>query len=1068
LDIEQWLAELGLERYAEEFAREEITVEDLRHLTDDDLAAVGLPLGPRRRILRAVRSEATHDPEPSKPGIGDTERRTMTVVFCDLVGSTALSSRLDPEDLHAVMTVYQESVTDAFTTRGGHVAKYLGDGTLVYFGWPEAHEDQAVHAVRAALAAVESVADLEVDIVAGVTLASRVGIATGPVVIGDIAGEADAVVGETANLAARLEGLAPTGAVVVDATTASLVREAIDLGASEEHEAKGFADPVSAFQVLGRRDAPSRFEAAATTRGSGPFVGRDAELGLLRQAWDRTTDGSGGVVLVGGEAGIGKSRLVHEFLATIDVPLGRRLLLQCIDERRATPFHPFLDELRRSAGGDDAAAFAPVVSALGGDPEVDADLLSGAASGTAPPDGATPEQRNARLRELLAHRVAGTHETGPAVLVVEDLHWADASSVGLVRDLLLHARSAPLLVLGTHRPDWEPKHLRAANATSISLGGLDRAAVETLARSIDPALDDAAIDEFASTTGGNPLYAEEFARATGEGSGVPISLEASLLARLDRLGEEKTLARVAAVAGRTTPALASAMLEADPTVIRDGLERLVDADLLAADPLEAGVYEFNHALLREIAYRNLSRRDRRELHRRAAEHLLHAGSPPHDVIAGHLAAAGFHDRAIDEWRRAGSIASGFGSTEEAVAAYRAALEVVGHLPEGDARSRLELDVLLDLAPAQMTLRGYASGEASALHARAAELAEELGDTDAGFMAAWGAYYGTEVRADFKRSEDDVRRLLDIDRSTLRPDLPIEIDHAALTYYSATGWPTRGLPHAERIIEEYDFDLHAEHRDQFVHDALVCAYNQQALAFLQTGDIGAGWVARDRSRAVAERLGHAPTLAQTLWFASWWFEGLGRAEENRRAIAAGLEHCRAHNVRALVRSFELFGAAALEDRAAAYRALREPIDSLRKHGRGGFTVPLLAVLLAELAVDAGAIDHAMVTLDFGDVVAERSGEMGNRGRALAARGRALVADGDPTEAQRVFRAGLAFCDERSIHADALRNAAGLARLLASFGNVEEARALLARRLAAVTGGDDSPLVAEPRELLTSLT
>lgn len=1085
MDVEAWLSGLGLGEYAAAFAAHEVRLDDLHELTADDLREIGLPVGPRRRILVAAAAmAATRGPaRPAEDGTGErsaaAERRRMSVVFCDLVGSTALSDQLEVEELHDLMGRYQDLVGEQISTHGGHVAKYLGDGLLAYFGWPEATEDQTERAVRAGLDVVRRVSALDVR---GEALASRVGIATGEVVVGDLSGEQAAIVGRTANLAARLEGVADPGTVVADELTARLAAHEFEMTGPVTAELKGFDDPVVIYAVDRTRDVHSRFHAARASRLS-PFVGRSAESALMRQAWERAVSGAGSVVAIGGDAGIGKSRLVHELVESAGVDERSTWRLQCSPAHTASVLHPVLRRIELAAelrsGVDTAGKLVNLARFLGDWPgETDeATALVAGYLGLGDPTESThdPSQRRTRMLGLLLDRIVELGARSPLLVVFEDLHWSDPTTLELAQRLARRIRDRSILLVATHRPEFDVAEIGTDGLTALRLDRLPSHDVRVLLGSLlDDGVDGEIVDRVVERTDGNPLYVEELAPlATGLAGcpdDVPASLSASLVGQLDRLGSAKRAAQVAAVVGREFPvALVGELLGSGGS--GDSLQPLFDAGLVLPGASDDDAV-FKHALVRDAAYETLLKSERRTIHADIATRLesgdVSTGIEP-EVIAQHWAAAEEWDRAVDHRLAAGRRASIGGAVHEARAHLLAALDLVRAREPGAARDRAELAILLDLAPATMALGGYAAAEVEEMYRRARALAEAVGDADQQLVARWGEYYVTEIQGHWHESETNVRLLLDLDTARLRPDLVIQIHHAAATLASATGDVRGGLEHARRAIDEYDRELHVSHRFLFgSHDPGVCALGQTACMLALRGAIADALESADAGVELAIELDHPPTTALALWMRVMTMETLDDPGV-RRAIADTIAFCDEHRVGAVRKSVELRRLATLEDRVDAFRQFRARLEPMIAAGRSGFQVPQFAVFGAEAALDVGEVDDALRFLRFAEAAAHRSGELLPVGALLHQRGRALEA-GSPRDvagAIAAYRESVDFCAEREMHWVRLEPATALGRLLADRGDTVDAMDVVSDALAAVPADLDEPRVVRARRLLAGL-
>ena len=724
-DVTRWLEGLGLGQYAPAFSDNAVGFGDLSYLTDEDLTRLGLPLGPRRRLQAAVKVLA----ESSKASIeqrgqsdtateavekrSDAERRQLTVLFCDLVGSTELSRRLDPEDMAEVIKAYQDEVARQVAHYEGHVAKFMGDGVLAYFGWPRAHEDDAERAVRAALAVTEAVARLQTS--ADEPLATRVGIATGIVVVGNMTGESgidkDAVVGETPNLAARLQSVAPPGSVVVSPETSRLLGQLFELENLGSLDLKGFREPVRVWRVLGESRAESRFDAM---HGAGltPLVGREHEIAVLLDRWQAAKGGEGHVVLIASEAGVGKSRIVRalrERLGDNYTPV----------THYGSPYHtnsalyPVIGLLERAAGFEraDAAEMRlkklELLLALGSEnldevvPLIAALLALPTGSRYAALD-LNPRQQKQKTLEAFVDQLQGLATRQPVLAVYEDAHWMDPTTLELLDMVVQRVPTLPILVVVSFRPEFVPPWTGYPHVVTLSLSRLTRrhgaAIVDkvTGGKSLPPEV----LDQILMKTDGVPLFVEELTKTVMESGllrdagdhfelsgplpplAIPATLHDSLLARLDRLAPVKEVAQIGAVVGRAFSYDVLAKVSLQPEVqLRASLEELVRSELVfrRGTPPEA-IYSFKHALVQDAAYESLLKSRRHQLHARIAAVLEEcfpetiANEP--EVLAHHLSQAGLHGNAVEYWRKAGEIAVRRSANVEAIAHFSKALEAL--------------------------------------------------------------------------------------------------------------------------------------------------------------------------------------------------------------------------------------------------------------------------------------------------------------------------------------------------------------------------------------------------------
>jgi len=679
------------------------------------------------------------------------ERRQLTVLFCDLVDSTALSVRLDPEDLREVMRAYQKYVGDTVARFGGFVSQYTGDGVVVYFGWPQANEHDAERAVRTALALVDGVARHAWPL--GVELAIRVGVATGLVLV-----ESRDIAGDTPNLAARLQTQAAPNTVVIAQATLNLVRglfEYRDLGV---RPLKGFGEAVPVWQVLRESSTAAIRSDALRGRSLGALLGREKELDLLLGCWQEARTGTGRVVLLTGEAGIGKSRLSRALIESVGEP-HQRLRYFCSPHHTDSPLHPVIGQIERSARferGDDAATrldkLQAVMTYLATPPQdaaLIADLLSieGAAARWPCPDLAPP-QRKQRMLEALGRTIESQAGRLPILAVFEDVHWIDPTSLELLDRTIVALQRLPVLLVVTSRPGFEAPWAHRPYASELPLDRLRRTAAAELIRQIGGDLSDAMVREIRDQSDGVPLFIEELTRAVVEGGregsagGIPTTLQASLMSRLDRLGPAKELAQLAAVIGRRFSwVLLDAIAQRSEAEVAAGLEQLVTAGLVfpeGSGPYRS--YRFKHALVQSTAYESLLRSARQQLHARVAavlEDRFPATLP--EQVAEHWVQAGEPSRATAFWQSAGEQSIRSGANREAIALLTKGLDALTRAPDSTERDRSEIALQLALAEALIADRGWTAAETQPCWTRASELCERTGDTAALFPILFGQF-----------------------------------------------------------------------------------------------------------------------------------------------------------------------------------------------------------------------------------------------------------------------------------------------------------------------------------------
>ena len=874
-DLKRWLAELDLEQYEQALRAHDIDLEVVSELTEQDLEKLGLSLGHRRRFLAAAAKlrGAGSERGPGQEAVAPDERRQVTVLFSDVVDSTALAAALDPEDMRHVLHEYREVCAVAIERYAGHIAQYLGDGVLAYFGYPRAQEDAAERAVRAALDIVAQVARVKRP--DGKALQSRVGIATGLVATGGAGAKGEGtVVGDTPNLAARLQALAEPGTVLVAPSTHRLTGNFFEYLFAGEQALKGVPEPVRVWRAIGASAAESRFVAARASVAA-PIVGRERELAFLDDAWRRAVQGNGHVVLVAGEAGMGKSRLLEALAARVRDQPHRLLRAQCSPYHRSSFLHPITQLLRRRLDlrlefSDEEnlervdRALARIGRATRQARLLLAELLDLRTPESLSPAEMTPAQRQNATFEILEEFLLAPFDGGTVLLLLEDVHWADPSTEALLERILARVERSQALVIVSHRPEFRPAWTDRPQTTTLRckhLGAVDCAA---LARHIAShvAMDEMLVREITSRSDGVPLFVEELTKAVLEArsEAVPRTLQDSLMARLDRLGEAKEIAQVASTIGRQFPrALLAATAGVSDTVLAAGLERLREAGLVFPAGGDEDGYSFNHALVQEAAYESLSRARRAALHAKVARSLELGRSDP-AVIADHYSRAGEPQKAFEFWMLAADRAGQRLALAEAVTALNAALAQAGRLADPALRARLELAAQLKLGATVAIQKGPTSGEAEQVLLEAHRLAGELKAGPELFQASWGLYINAARNRRYDRAAVIGQELTAIADELGDPDLQYEALHHRWGYAYFTGDAPGTLRLTEEGIRRYDRARH--HRFAYVyagHDAGVCAHCVRAITHGEMGEARAIAPAMQAALALSAELEHPATL-----------------------------------------------------------------------------------------------------------------------------------------------------------------------------------------------------------------
>ncbi len=819
--IADWLDRLGMSEYAQRFAENRIDLSVLPDLTDQDLKDLGIALGDRRKMLRAIAELAAAIPANPAPVAAaepkpqdDAERRQVTVMFSDLVGSTQLSARMDPEDLREVISAYQKCVAETVRRFGGFVAKYMGDGALVYFGYPQAHEDDAERAVRAGLELVAAVSGLKMY----AALQSRVGIATGLVIVGDLIGSGEAqergIVGETPNLAARLQSIAEPNMVVIAESTRRLIGNLFDLENLGPKDLKGIVGPARAWAALRPASVESRFDAFHAS-GLTDLVGREEEVDLLLRRWAKAKSGEGQVVLLSGEAGIGKSRLTAALLERLATEPHTRLRNFCSAQHTDSALYPIIGQMERAAGlarDDklpvkldklDALLAQSLTSAQ--DAALIAEMLSLPNDGRYPSLELPPPERRQRTLYALISQVEAFSRLNPVLMIFEDAHWTDPTSLELFGRLVDKIPNLRVLLIVTFRPEFEPPWIGRPYVTALTL---NRLAEREIAAMIDGVTGNKPLSakimrDIIERTDGIPLFVEEMTKAVLEAGSeseaeqttaavpsaalaVPASLHASLMARLDRIGPAKEVAQVGAAIGRefSYTLLATVIDEPEPD-LQSSLDRLTEAGLLFRQgvPPHAS-YIFKHALIQDAAYSTMLRARRQQLHSSIGlvleKQYSEVGSPMPEVIAQQFERAGQSEKAIGYWRQAGERDLRRFAMKESITHYSNALHLTVAMPETPERVGLELGICLGLGLAQQIAMGPTAKEPGMHYERALTLSRMLpGRGRERFLATWGRWFHETMS---RRSADAFElseELVVIARELNDSDLMVEAYHARM-------------------------------------------------------------------------------------------------------------------------------------------------------------------------------------------------------------------------------------------------------------------------------------------------
>jgi class 3 adenylate cyclase len=1083
MDVVVWLRSLGLGKYEAAFRDNEVDDSVLPNLTAEDLKELGVAaLGHRRKLLDAIaalragesaKTKATAQDSVGVPTTAPTveatgDRRQLTVVFIDLVGSTVLGGQLDPEDLMRLLGQYRETCVAAISKYEGHVAQYLGDGILVYFGFPLAQEDAADRAVRAGLEIVEKVGRLRQP--DGRALEARVGIATGLVVTRGTTGVGTAgeetVVGDTPNLAARLQSMADPGCVLVGPTTHQLTSNFFEFSFLGEHAIKGFYDPISIWKVLGESTIESRF-AAAHAASAGPIVGRERELAFLNDCWQRATRGDGHVVLVVGEAGMGKSRLLEAVTERVGQEPHRLLRCQCSPYHRNSVLFPFKKPLRHGLGlshdlssQEDLDRIERMLSRVGRHKRSStlllAELLDVPSEEKLSPLEMTPNQRKEETLAILEDLLMVPLD-GPVLLLLEDAHWSDQTTQTLIERLLKRIGREQALVLITYRPELKTNWTEHPHGTLITCKQIGHEHCATLIRNVASRtqMDDTLIREIVTRSDGVPLFAEELTKAVLDlrslgASAVPLTLQDSLMARLDRLGRAKDIGQIASVIGRQfSYALLEAIAGASDIDLRSALARLRESGLIfEAGDDGASSYSFNHSLVQEAAYESLSRSRRQALHKEIASH-LESGSTVTDesepaLIAHHYGRAGESEKSCRFWLLAAERSSQRLAFADSIASLTSALAEAERVVDPTLRARLKVDAQLKLGATLAIHKGPQTSEAESALKEAKALAKEANAGPQLFQATWGLYLNAARNRRLDEVEVLSEELTTISREIDDEDFKIEALHHRWGTAYFFGQTAKLLEYAEEGIAYYDRDRH--HKFSYVfagHDPGACAYNCRALALGLLGRSRSVRPTLDAGLALATSLQHPLTLAfylSSVVFAMY----LVRDSNGCRELAEQLTQVSARYDFPATRAVGLFmlGAAdALQCDVA--HALEQMEPSYKATFGYGFLGVLPGVILAEALASADRNQEALALVTG---LLEKSSTP-ERGPFISElwriRGETVLRQSavNSQEAERFLKTALRIADQQGANVFRLNAGIPLARMLAEGGRREEAKSVL---------------------------
>ena len=1119
VDIAAWLRELGLEHYEQAFRESDIGTDILADLSEIDLEELGISLSHRKKLLKAiaalsaeecfgtVKNTASHVEAQQSAGLVkfQAERRQLTVLLCDLVGSTELLEELDPDDLGEVIHAYQQCCRSVIGRWDGHVARCTGDSVLAYFGWPRAHEGDAERAARAGLELVGAVGRLTAH---GVPLSARVGIATGLVMIGDLIGQGgateEAMIGEAPNLAARIQTMAEPGTVVVAGGTRNLLGGLFEYRDLGEQRLKGLAKPLRCWRVVAESAAEGRFEALHGARIT-PLVGRKEEINLLLERWEQARDGTGQVVLLSGEPGIGKSRIALGLLEALPDEAPMRLHYQCSPFHSGSALYPVLEQMARAAGiadtdpADLRLAKLETVLAMGTDQVEEAvlllaPLLSIPMGGRGPPPQLSAERRRDRIGEILLEQLAGLAACQPLLMIFEDAQWIDPSTSELLGLAIERIHKLPVLLLVTFRPDFAPPW-RGRNVTALSLAGLSRRQVPVMVDGITDAkaLPAEVLERIVDLTDGVPLFVEELTKAVLESGllvaagdhfklagrlpslAIPPTLRDSLMARLDRLGAVRQVAQIGAVIGREfSYGLVETIARSAGAEMAATLDKLVAAELI----FERGVppqasYRFKHALVQEVIYDSVPKGRRQQLHAAVAKALEERGPGTRqeepEVLAHHLTEAGLLEPAIRYWHEAGRRAAQRSANKEALDHLQRALSLLQLQPDGKERRVRELALLSTLGPVLLAAKGFADRAVEETYHRGRELCQEVGDAEQLVTVLRGLWAFHLVRAEVDASRKVAMQLVSL--AEREHSIPYAIEaHRPLgqsLFYLGEFAPARH--HCAHAIALYDPEAHGGNVLRYGSNSRVVSTSYEAWALWFLGHPDQSMMRGEAALTLARELGHPFTLAQTLADTMYLHPLRGEVGRTREAAEETISCADEYGFPywSSIATIHLGWALAMGD--GGETGLERMGAGLAAYRRTGATLalPWFLGMLAEAQRSAGRCEAAAQTLDDALAMVERTSERFYGAELHRLRGLLLAEQGADEDAETHLTRALSIAHEQQARGWSLRAATSLAQLWVEQGRRIEAHDLLTPVYGWFTEGFGTADLKEAKALLDQL-
>ncbi|HKQ24697.1 MAG TPA: AAA family ATPase [Burkholderiales bacterium] len=1115
--IKQWLEELGFARYAEVFAENDVDLEAMRLLAERDLERLGVSLGHRKKLLKAIAElNGVELPAPTDLPIHasrstqresistESERRQLTVLFCDMVGFTEMANRVDPEVLQGIIRNYEDACAVCITRYEGYVFQRLGDGIVAFFGFPLAHEGEAERAIRAGLEIIEALSKL--DIPEAGYLAVRIGIASGVVVV---ASAEKGAVGETMNLAARLQAVASPGSIVVSERVHRLASGAFEYEDLGEQALKGIARPARAYRILGVSQATSRFE-AATQEGLTPLVGREQEIGLLLERWALAQDGEGQVVLLSGEPGIGKSRILSALRERLEGRGAQALRFQCSPYYANSAFWPSIDNFERALkfARDETSESkldkleALIVTHYGrplSDVRFVASMLSIPCEERYGAISMTPQKHKDETLRTLVDITQAAARKQPSVMLFEDAHWADPTTLEVLDLVIDRVRNIPLLIVLTHRPEFQSRWAQHGHVTGLNLSKLTRAQSAAIVSRLasGKALPSVLLEQILTKTDGVPLYVEELTKSilesgelkdagdryeytgTAHTITIPATLRDSLMARLDRFMPVKEIAQIGSAIGREfSHELIEAVAPRAKSELDSALEQLTDSGLAfrRGTPPDA-VYTFKHALVQDAAYDSLLKSRRQELHSKIArvieERFPATKDTEPEVLAHHLTASGLVEDAIPFWQTAGELALKRMALTEAISHLNQGLELVSTLPRSSERNASELGLRTVLGTAWLALKGWPAPDVwTSLHPALA-LAKSLERNDALLPILWGLMFNVLSQGRIAESLPWAEEMLDIAKATGDSDLLITGHTLVCACYFWMGELIKALEHGDKVLALYDRERHGHLVDILNHDPKTLVGVFATLPTWMLGHPDRAVRRSDEKDAHARLRAHPFDLGWALSIGAEAFDFRCEPEALRRRVEEMDRLGRENNMPVLWALLAPIGygvALIREGKPAEGIAALKAGLTVWDAGGGKARSPYLKAVLAEGMALTGDLDDALQLIDEQIAQVERPGweERLHYAEILRLKGWMLSLKGDFEGADNNYLASLNWARHQQAKSWELRTSTSLARLRQSQGKRKEAYDLLAPIYNWFTEGFDTKDLKEAKALLEELS